>query len=450
MRRATPVNIHIGRYDFRPRRSNNNRVIMVNEQQQAQQQMQPQAPQQMQQPAQQQIQPQAQQVQQPAQQQMQQLDAQQQVQPQFQQLQIQQQQQQHVQQIVPNHQRGHINLKPPKFNGTPQENGWYWLEKFIAYCHRAGIDINDDEAMLENFMLSINGSAETWFMLLPHDQRQTFDQLQNAFLKRYDSPQNNYGELDTFYSRKQQPAEAVATYIDEMMNFGAKLHINISDIIATIKRGLLDHIRMQVMMTNTENPQDLLQKATLAESFHARATQPHVHFSTNNTQYTQQSPGLNELQHTATELRHLVGSLSQHLDKVNVNSLASQNRSRSPTPHRQLIQQDMLIGTTQGEPMCSYCNSLGHNYQNCRLRELSMSQRQSYTPRFQQARGDMQRQGPRQYFGPPRTFAPQQGYGRFNYTQPSNRGFYPRNYSDTNTNRRFYNNNNYNYRQHLN
>ena len=70
MRRATPVNIHIGRYDFRPRRSKNNRVNMVNEQQPAQQQIQPQAPQQMQQPAQQQIQPQAQQVQQPAQQQI--------------------------------------------------------------------------------------------------------------------------------------------------------------------------------------------------------------------------------------------------------------------------------------------------------------------------------------------------------------------------------------------
>ena len=113
-------------------------------------------------------------------------------------------------------------------------------------------------------------------MLLPLDQRETFDQLQNAFLKRYDSSQNNCGELNTVYSKKQQLGEAVATYIDDMMNFGAKLHINISNIIAIIKRGLLDHIRMQVMMTNTENPQDLVQKATLADSFYARAAQPHV------------------------------------------------------------------------------------------------------------------------------------------------------------------------------
>ena len=53
-----------------------------------------------------------------------------------------------------------------------------------------------------------------------------------------------------------------------MMNLGAKLHIGVNEIVANIKRGLLDHIRMQVMLTNTESLQDLLQKATLAESFY--------------------------------------------------------------------------------------------------------------------------------------------------------------------------------------
>ena len=32
-----------------------------------------------------------------------------------------------------------------------------------------------------------------------------------------------------------------------MMNLGAKLHIGVNEIVATIKRGLLDHIHMQVM-----------------------------------------------------------------------------------------------------------------------------------------------------------------------------------------------------------
>ena len=55
MRRATPVNINIGRYDFQPRHINNNNLNIVNDQQ-------PQQPaqQKMQQQAQQQIQPQQQ------------------------------------------------------------------------------------------------------------------------------------------------------------------------------------------------------------------------------------------------------------------------------------------------------------------------------------------------------------------------------------------------------
>ena len=132
------------------------------------------------------------------------------------------------------------------------------------------MDITDGDAVIENFILSIGGSAETWFMLLPHNQRDTFAHLQDAFRKRYDNPQNNYDETDTFYSRKQQLNEPVAVYFDEMMNLGAKLHIGVNEIVATIKRGLLEHIRM---LTNTNSPQDLLQKATLMESFYLRSTQ---------------------------------------------------------------------------------------------------------------------------------------------------------------------------------
>ena len=128
--------------------------------------------------------------------------------------------------------------------------------------------------MLENFIFSIGGSAETWFMLLPHDQRDTFAHLQDAFLKRYDNPQNNYSDTNTFYSRKQQLNEPVAVYIDEMMNLAGKLQIGVKiKIVATIIRGLLDHIRIQVMLTNTDSLQDLLQKAILTENFSLRSIQ---------------------------------------------------------------------------------------------------------------------------------------------------------------------------------
>ena len=71
-------------------------------------------------------------------------------------------------------------------------------------------------------------------MLLPQDQRDMFDRLQEAYLRRYDNPHNNYSDEDTFYSRRQQIGEPVATYIDEIMTLGVKLHINVNDIVATV------------------------------------------------------------------------------------------------------------------------------------------------------------------------------------------------------------------------
>ena len=106
------------------------------------------------------------------------------------------------------------------------------------------------------------------------------------------------------------------------------------------------------------------------------------------------------MQQSTNELKHSVGSLTQHLSRVNISSLTSQHRpnSRSPTPRRQHTQHAQcnvtdkyVIETTHDELMCSYCNSLGHVYENCRLREINTQQ--TYIPHDQQTRGrPMQRQ----------------------------------------------------------
>ena len=87
-------------------------------------------------------------------------------------------QQQQVQaQVQP--QQGHIKISSPTFSGTPQENGFYWLQKFEVFCRRA--NINDDHAKIENFMLLLSGSAESWFMMLPADKKSTYARLRTNF-----------------------------------------------------------------------------------------------------------------------------------------------------------------------------------------------------------------------------------------------------------------------------
>ena len=111
-----------------------------------------------------------------------------------------------------------LKIKPPIFSGTTQENAWIWLEKFEAFCRNS--NIVDDGARVENFMLLIRGSAETWYMLLANDQKTTFLRLRAAFLHRFDNPQSNFCDADAFYSRKQQIDEPVAQYIEQLMTLG--------------------------------------------------------------------------------------------------------------------------------------------------------------------------------------------------------------------------------------
>ena len=77
----------------------------------------------------------------------------------------------------------------------------------------------------------------------------------------------------------------MSTYIDEMMTLGAKLHINTTDIVATIKRGLLPPIKMHVMTCGVDESHELIQPATLAENYYIR-TPNAVHYN-NSTPQTQ-------------------------------------------------------------------------------------------------------------------------------------------------------------------
>ena len=241
-------------------------------------------------------------------------------------------------------------------------------------------------------------------MLLPQDQRDTFNRLQEAFLRRYDDPRNNYSDADTFYSSRQQISEPVTTYIDEMMNLGAKLHINFKDMVATIKRGLLDPIKMHVMTRGVEQPHELIQQATLTENYYIRSPQM---LATQRTQVrfdigldgtnTAHATNTSELHQATSEIKSMIGSLSQQVERINLGS--KRLGSCSPTPHRYMIYQShwyrgnnvantqarYTINSTHDTPYCTYCNSQGHLYNYCRLRQQNRQQQNSsYTPRFQQ------------------------------------------------------------------
>ena len=176
-------------------------------------------------------------------------------------------------------------LAPPKFSVTGRENGWFWLRKFEAYCNRQNIAAND---RLEAVIVMISGPCENWFMLLPDNQKDTYDHLRAAFLARYEN-NNDVIDRDLFYTKKQKPNESVTTYINDMMSLGNKLHIDANNMIATIKRGLLEPIKVHVLSHDVNDIQTLLQQALLAETYLLKPqanTSPRVHFDTSVNDYS--------------------------------------------------------------------------------------------------------------------------------------------------------------------
>ena len=241
-----------------------------------------------------------------------------------------------------------------------------------------------------------------------------------------------------------------------MMTLGAKLHINTANMVATIKRGLLPPIKMHVMTCGVDEPHELIQQATLAENYYIRTPNAvqynnsapqtqRVHFDANNVNAHAHVYG-DDLMQTNNDLKHMINQLTQQFEKFNVNAIASlQHRSRSPTPFRMRSasldnnsrnnsQTRHYVNSATNTPFCTYCNSQGHIYDHCKLRQQVNRQRQQEQPRFYQRQYQPFRGRPTQR----PSFMPSEAQ---RYLQPARRDYYSRN-NNANETRRFNNNNN--------
>jgi hypothetical protein len=335
-------------------------------------------------------------------------------------------------------------LAPQKFAGELHDNGWYWLEKFEAYCARLNIVDNN---RISTFILLITGPCENWYMLLPNDQKDTYPHLRAAFLARFTGDQNNLAANELFYTRMQLPGESVAKYIDEMMTIGNKIQINANQIISQIKRGLAPPIKMHVLSHNINDLNTLIQQATIAENYQplmyaygtSTTTPHHVHFNTNTSDETHgQSTSkqfMDDLTKSNNALANKVENLTRKFEQLNISTVSdNRQRTRSPTPIRDNIsntnnntfaRQDnrnntQPRNTNYNTKFCTYCQVHGHTSFNCSLRQFQSVQ-QSYAPR-QQFRSNQPFDNRQNYNQPWQNFAqrdrwPQSNYQGYNGSQ---------------------------------
>ena len=249
---------------------------------------------------------------------------------------------------------------------------------------------------LRVFVLFISGPCENWYMLLPGNQRDTYEHLRAAFLARYTGQLNNRAAEELFYSKFQLQNEPAQTYINSMLTLGNKLQLNENTMVSTIKRGLLPAIRMHVLSHNVADVTSLIQQATLAESYQ-HLLNPNitpVTTSLNLPPTTTTSVGLNDvdkLKQDSAELKHMVGNLTQLFDKMNISNINNsrptgyqQNFSRPPRHQFSNYQRPSLF--------CNFCRFTGHTYENCRRRQQARFVGQTNSqPRFSNSWGNRPR-----------------------------------------------------------
>jgi hypothetical protein len=245
-------------------------------------------------------------------------------------------------------------------------------------------------------------------MLLPDDQKDTYEHLRAAFIARFTGQLNNRAAEELFYSRFQLTNEPVQTYINNMLTLGNKLQLNENTMVSTIKRGLLPAIRVHVLSHNVADVTSMIQQATLAESYQHLlnpntapvANGQNSPFTTTtatnvNTSADPLSNDVEKLKQDSSDIKNMVGNLTQLFDKMNISNMENQqtsNNSKSNS-YQQNFQRPRQFNNYQRQRpslFCNFCRFSGHTYENCRRRQQARFVGQAHSqyrpqPRFQQS-----------------------------------------------------------------
>jgi hypothetical protein len=289
-------------------------------------------------------------------------------------------------------------LTPPKFEGHMHDNAAWWLQKFEAYVANQAIQ-GDDRVRV--FVLFISGPCENWFMLLPDNQKDTYEHLRAAFLARYTGQLNNRAAEELFYSKYQLQTEPVQTYINNMLTLGNKLQLNENTMVSTIKRGLLPAIRVHVLSHNVDNVTSLIQQASLAESYQhllnpnttpvatGQNSPPTTAANSTNTSVGLLPNDVDKLKQDSADLKNMVGNLTQLFDKMNISNINNSNSTEYQQTFSRPPRQFNNYQRQRPSLFCNFCRFTGHTYENCRRRQqarfVSQTNNQYPQPRFQQS-----------------------------------------------------------------
>ena len=142
------------------------------------------------------------------------------------------------------------SLMPEPFQGKSTDDVELWLKRLDQYARLQGCPNVQKGAMLP---LLFTGQAQVWFDSLSADEKENYQTLCEALLRRYQPHKSmKWVLLRQFQDRRQQPNESVEAYFQSMHQKGRHLNKAPLDIMETIVAGLLPPVSKFVMLRSLQ------------------------------------------------------------------------------------------------------------------------------------------------------------------------------------------------------
>ena len=302
------------------------------------------------------------------------------------------------------------------FNGLPNEDINEWLSRFetLAKFHTWS-----NAKKLSALPLSLGGPAKAWYDYQPEETTGDFKLLTEGLKTRFGSQTLEFLFRQELYARKQGPTEPLSMYTEDIIKKSQRLALSDKDLMNVFINGLCDEIKNHVILNQ---PKSFAEAENLARLREAVFKNSGVSNSLTVAQSVLQEQRIKELESHVNLLVSLAAQkksdMSPHSNfgNQNVNSgISSRNQSAQAVSQQQPVNISVLdapvnsgnmkalkdeivaaintgfqnnqprrgrgqfrpslgnrggargrnLRTTDGQPICNFCQKVGHVAKYC-------------------------------------------------------------------------------------
>ena len=158
------------------------------------------------------------------------------------------------------------------FHGRDNEDITRWFEKLELLLTTKGIERTGPMAIAQ-VINNLSGQAETFLFELPAEERESFEKLKGALMKRYATKDRTWAKRQRLIARRQGPNELLSDYVNDMHELFGGLHLAEVDKVTYFVEGLLPSMKVEVLKKMPETLLEAEEYARTLDSINKRVSQ---------------------------------------------------------------------------------------------------------------------------------------------------------------------------------